>query len=70
MISVGCQFVFIEVDGCEMYCGICSSRLSVYVYFYVCVFSNDCKVCIGLHEQVSSASACIRIPHHHSHTVT
>jgi len=22
------------------------------------------------HEQVSSASACIRIPHHHSHTAT
>ena len=44
MIPVGRQFVFIGVDGCEMYCGICSSKLSVYVYFYVCVSSNDCKV--------------------------
>jgi len=44
MISVGHQFVFIGVVGCEMYCGICSSRLSVYFYFYVCVSSNDCKV--------------------------
>ena len=44
MISVGRQFVFVGVDGCEMNCGICSSRLSVYVYFYVCVSSNDCKV--------------------------
>ena len=44
MISVGRQFVFIGKDGCEIYRGICSSRLSVYVYFYVCISSNDCKV--------------------------
>jgi len=44
VISVGHQFVFIGVDGCEMYCGICSSRLSVNVYFYVCVSSDDCEV--------------------------
>ena len=44
VISVGRQFVFIGVDGCEMYCGVCSSRLSVYVYFYVCVSSDDCEV--------------------------
>jgi len=44
VISVGRQFMFIGVDGCEMYCGICSIRLSVDVYFYVCVSSNDCKV--------------------------
>ena len=44
MIPVSRHFVFIGVDGCEMYCGICSSRLTVYVYFYVCVSCNDCKV--------------------------
>jgi len=44
VMSVGRQFVFSGVDGCEMYSGICSSKLSVYVYFYVCFFSNDCKV--------------------------
>ena len=36
--------MFIGEEGCEMYCGICSSRLSVYVYFYVCVSSDDCEV--------------------------
>jgi len=36
--------VFIGVDGCEIYCGICSSRLSVYVYFYVCISSDDFEV--------------------------
>ena len=35
--------MFIGVDGCEMYC-VCSSRFSVYVYFYVCVSSDDCEV--------------------------
>ena len=36
--------MFIWVDGCEMYCDICSSRFSVYVFLYVCVSSDDCKV--------------------------
>ena len=36
--------MFIGVDGCEMYCGVCSSRFSVYVYFYVFVSSDDCEV--------------------------
>ena len=44
MISVSRQFVLIGVDGCEMYCGVCSSGFSVYVYFYVCVSSDDCEV--------------------------
>ena len=44
MISVGRQFVFNGVDGCEMYSGVCNSSISVYVYFYVCVSSDDCEV--------------------------
>ena len=44
MIPVGRQFVFIGVGGYEMYCGVCSSRFSVYVYLYVCVSSDDCEV--------------------------
>ena len=36
--------MFIGVGGFEMYSGICSFRLSVYAYFYVCVSSDYCEV--------------------------
>ena len=36
--------MLISVDGCEMYSGICGCRLLVYVYFCVCVSSDDCEV--------------------------
>ena len=44
VMSVGRQFVLIRVDGCEMCCGICGCRLSVYVNLYVCASSDDCEV--------------------------
>ena len=36
--------MLIRVGGCEMYSGVCGCRLLVYVYFYVCVSSDDCEV--------------------------
>ena len=36
--------MFIRVDGCEKYSGICGCRPSVYVCFYVCASSGDCEV--------------------------
>ena len=31
VIHVGCQFVFIRVDGCGLYSGVCRCRLAVYI---------------------------------------
>ena len=50
--------MLIRVDGCEIYCGVCGCRLSVYVYFYVSASSGDCEV-----EKISGTIAEVFLQH-------